>query len=569
MTIAQRMYALILSAFVGLAGLALLGALQMQRVFSAADYVSVNVVPSIISLNKVIADFGNVRAATWQLLAVRDPAVRGDLNKARQASYDKAVDEMQRYEKNYVSDAKDLEQLRADRRAVDAYKTLSDRIVALALQGKEEEAASSMLASRDVVVNLVAALQAHNQYNVDIANRSADQATSLLARARWEAALIALLVIAAVAAQGLLTTRRLIKSLREAGTIAETVAAGDLRVKIDVTSKDEIGKLLQALKNMNDGLVRIVVQVRQGTQTITSATAEIAEGNLDLSARTESQASALEETAASMEQLYSTVKHSNDNARQANQLAQSASALAVKGGAVVSQVVETMSGINASSREIASIIGTIDGIAFQTNILALNAAVEAARAGEQGRGFAVVATEVRNLAHRSAAAAKEIKLLIDDSVGKVAAGSRLVDEAGTTMSEVVAGINRVHDIVAEISSASNEQLAGIGQVNEAVVAMDSTTQQNAALVEEAAAAAKSLQDQTVKLNEVVNVFKLDASPAASPSSTLSSTRLQRPALRPAAAAPVAPPPPAKRPPALRLVTARRAGVQNTAAWETF
>jgi methyl-accepting chemotaxis protein len=566
MTIAQRMYALILSAFVGLVGLALLGAFQMQRVFTAADYVSVNVVPSIISLNKVIADFGNVRAATWQLLAVRDPGVRGDLNKARQASYDKAVDEMQRYEKNYVSDAKDLEQLRADRRAVDAYKTLSDRIVALALQGKEEEAATSMLASRDVVSNLVAALQAHNQYNVDIASRSADQATSLLERARWEAVLIALLVIAAVAAQGLFTTRRLIKSLREASTIAETVAAGDLRVKIEVTSKDEIGKLLQALKNMNDGLVRIVGQVRQGTQTITSATAEIAEGNLDLSARTESQASALEETAASMEELYSTVKHSNDNARQANQLAQSASALAVKGGAVVSQVVETMSGINASSREIASIIGTIDGIAFQTNILALNAAVEAARAGEQGRGFAVVATEVRNLAHRSAAAAKEIKLLIDDSVGKVAAGSRLVGEAGTTMSEVVAGINRVHDIVAEISSASNEQLAGIGQVNEAVVAMDSTTQQNAALVEEAAAAAKSLQDQTVKLNEVVNVFKLDASPApSSPSGPLQ----QRAALRPAPVAPATPPSSARRPPALRLVAAKRAGAQNVEAWETF
>ncbi len=566
MTIAQRMYALMLSAFVGLAGLALLGALQMQRVFTAADYVSVNVVPSILSLNKVIADFGNVRAATWQLLAVRDPAVRSDLNQARQASYDKAADELRRYEKNYVSDARDLEQLRADRRAVDAYKTLSDRIVALALQGKEEDAASSMLASRDVVTNLVAALQAHNQYNVDIANRSADQATSLLARAHWEAVLIALLVIAAVAAQGLLTTRRLIKSLREAGTIAETVAAGDLRVKIDITSKDEIGKLLQALKNMNDGLVRIVGQVRQGTQTITSATAEIAEGNLDLSARTESQASALEETAASMEELYSTVKHSNDNARQANQLAQSASALAVKGGAVVSQVVETMSGINSSSREIASIIGTIDGIAFQTNILALNAAVEAARAGEQGRGFAVVATEVRNLAHRSAAAAKEIKLLIDDSVGKVAAGSRLVDEAGATMSEVVAGINRVHDIVAEISSASNEQLAGIGQVNEAVVAMDGVTQQNAALVEEAAAAAKSLQDQTVKLNEVVNVFKLDASPAASSSPAPAQPRA---ALRPAPVASAKPPSSARRPPALRLVSTTRAGAHNVEAWETF
>ncbi|MRX09020.1 HAMP domain-containing protein [Pseudoduganella sp. FT25W] len=559
MTIAQRMYALIFSAFVGLVGLALLAAFQMQRVFTAADYVSVNVVPSIISLNKVITDFGNVRAATWQLLAVRDPAVRNDLDKAREASYRKAVDEMQRYETKYVSDDKDRQQLQADRRAVDAYKVLSDKIVGLALQGKEEEAGASMLASRQVVVDLVAALQSHNQYNVDIASRSADEATRLLARARWEAMFIALLVIVVVAAQGLLTTRRLVKSLLEAGTIAETVAAGDLRVHIEVTSRDEIGKLLQALKNMNDGLVRIVGQVRQGTETITSATAEIAEGNMDLSARTESQASSLEETAASMEELYSTVKHSNDNARQANQLAQSASALAIKGGEVVSQVVETMSGINASSREIARIIGTIDSIAFQTNILALNAAVEAARAGEQGRGFAVVATEVRNLAHRSAAAAKEIKLLIDDSVSKVAAGSRLVDEAGATMSEVVVGINRVHDIVAEISSASNEQLAGIGQVNEAVVAMDTATQQNAALVEEAAAAAKALQDQTVKLNEVVNVFKLDALP---PSPSLPPARLAK-------AAPRAPAAPPARRPALTLVPAAGGKSQPAEEWVTF
>ncbi|MRW86012.1 HAMP domain-containing protein [Pseudoduganella sp. FT26W] len=567
MTIAQRMYILIFSAFAGLVGLALLAAFQMQRVFTAADYVSVNVVPSILSLNKVITDFGNMRAATWQVVSVRDPDAREALKKEREASYRKAMDELHRYEKQYVTDDKDRQQLQADLRAVDAYKALSDKILGLALQAKEDEAAAELLANRQVVVDLVAALQSHNQYNVDIASRSADEATSLLARARWEAMSIALLVILVVAAQGLLTTRRLVKSLREAGTIAETVAAGDLRMHIEVTSRDEIGKLLQALKNMNDGLVRIVGQVRQGTETITSATAEIAEGNMDLSTRTESQASSLEETAASMEELYSTVKHSNDNARQANQLAQSASALAIKGGEVVSQVVETMSGINASSREIASIIGTIDSIAFQTNILALNAAVEAARAGEQGRGFAVVATEVRNLAHRSATAAKEIKLLIDDSVSKVAAGSRLVGEAGATMSEVVVGINRVHDIVAEISSASNEQLAGIGQVNEAVVAMDSATQQNAALVEEAAAAAKALQDQTVKLNEVVNVFKLDAASSSSPSSSQS-----LPPVRPAKAAPrapQAPAAPAARRPALALVPPVRGGAKEVEEWVTF
>jgi methyl-accepting chemotaxis protein len=509
MTIAQRMYALIFSAFVGLAALAILGAIQTQRVFTAANYGSANVVPSIISLNKVIVDMGSARAATWQMLAVRDPQLRSALDKARIASYDKSIAEIRHYEKDLITDDKDRARLQEDRRAVEAYKALSDQIVALALEGKEEEAGRAMLARHAVVSDLATTLQAHDQYNVDLALRSAGDASAILARSRWEEAIIALAVIVLVAGQGLLTTRRLLRSLLEARRIAETVAGGDLRAHIQVTSRDEIGLLLQALKNMNDGLIKIVGQVRSGTDTISGATAEIAEGNLNLSARTESQASALEETAASMEQLYATVRLNNENAREANQLAQSASALAVKGGAAVAQVVGTMREINQSSREIASIIGTIDSIAFQTNILALNAAVESARAGEQGRGFAVVASEVRSLAQRSAAAAKEIKSLIDASVQRVALGSRLVEDAGQTMEQVVAGINQVHGIMGEISAASDEQLAGIGQVNEAVVAMDGTTQQNAALVEEAAAAAKALQDQAHSLTGVVNVFKLN------------------------------------------------------------
>jgi len=303
-------------------------------------------------------------------------------------------------------------------------------------------------------------------------------------------------------------TRGIVVPLNRAVEVAWSVAQNDLRSDIDVTSKDETGRLLAALKTMNDNLARIVGQVRGGTEHISSASGEIAAGNLDLSSRTEQQASALEETASSMEELTSTVRQNADNARQANQLAVSASEVAVRGGEVVGRVVETMDSINDSARKIVDIISVIDGIAFQTNILALNAAVEAARAGEQGRGFAVVASEVRSLAQRSAAAAKEIKVLIGDSVDKVGAGSKLVEQAGTTMTEVVQSIHRVTDIVGEITTASLEQSEGIEQVNQAIADMDGVTQQNAALVEEAAAAAASLREQAAALAEVVSVFKL-------------------------------------------------------------
>jgi len=299
------------------------------------------------------------------------------------------------------------------------------------------------------------------------------------------------------------------RPLTKAVVIAQRVAEGDLGADIRPESKDETGQLMSSLLAMNNSLLRIVGEVRIGTDTIATASTEIASGNLDLSARTEQQAGSLEETASAMEELTSTVKQNADNARQANQLAVSASEVAQQGGNVVSQVVDTMGSINASSRKIFDIISVIDGIAFQTNILALNAAVEAARAGEQGRGFAVVASEVRNLAQRSSAAAKEIKELIDDSVEKVDSGSKLVEQAGTTMAEVVASVRRVTDIVAEISAASQEQSSGIEEVNRAISQMDEVTQQNAALVEEAAAAAQSLQEQARNLTEVVSVFKLE------------------------------------------------------------
>jgi methyl-accepting chemotaxis protein len=272
------------------------------------------------------------------------------------------------------------------------------------------------------------------------------------------------------------------------------------------------GSLLFSIKRMQDQLTEVVVRIKTSSDAIATASGQIAAGNQDLSSRTEEQASSLEQTAASMEELTSTVKQNADNARQANQLALSASEVAVKGGNVVGQVVDTMASINASSKKIVDIIGVIDGIAFQTNILALNAAVEAARAGEQGRGFAVVASEVRNLAQRSGAAAKEIKGLIDDSVGKVDMGSALVGEAGKTMAEIVGSVKRVTDIIGEITAASQEQSTGIEQVNQAIAQMDQVTQQNAALVEEAAAAAQSMQEQAASLVEAVSVFKLDGPP---------------------------------------------------------
>ncbi|WP_138513812.1 methyl-accepting chemotaxis protein [Rhodoferax bucti] len=395
---------------------------------------------------------------------------------------------------------------------------------------------------------------------------------------------VALAVLLAVVI-GTALARSITKPLNEALAVATNVAAGDLTGSIDSTSQDEVGQLLHAMQGMQDSLVRVVSQVRSGSDSVANASAEIAQGNNDLSARTEQQASALEETAASMEELNSAVRQNADNAKQANQLAVNASSVAVQGGEVVSEVVETMKGINESSRKISDIISVIDGIAFQTNILALNAAVEAARAGEQGRGFAVVASEVRSLAGRSAEAAKEIKSLINASVERVEQGTALVDKAGSTMSEVVSSIRRVTDIMGEISAASNEQSAGVAQVGEAVQQMDQATQQNAALVEEMAAAASALKSQAGDLVQVVSVFKL----ADGRSSSVSTYRapatarpappvLNRPALAPKAKPALATASkPAAQPaafqPAPQLAAAKPASSAKSAGgdddWETF
>jgi methyl-accepting chemotaxis protein len=442
------------------------------------------------------------------------------------------------------------------------------RAAALALEQKQDDAYKLLRyefrpvqkAWWEMIRKLIAV---EEQQNLD----ATQAAAAAYERARTVMLIIGSLALLTSLVAAVLITRGVVRELgcepEHAAEIAGQIAAGNLAVQIDTKPGDD-HSLLFAMRSMRDSLAQIVTQVHASTETISTAASQIASGNLDLSSRTEQQASTLEETASSMEELTSTVRLNTDHARQANGLAESASSVAVKGGAVVAQVVDTMAAIDVSARKIVDIIGVIDGIAFQTNILALNAAVEAARAGEQGRGFAVVATEVRNLAQRSAAAAKEIKDLIGDSVDKVEAGNRLVEQAGSTMHEVVASVKRVTDIMSEIMSASQEQSNGIEQINTAVTQMDDVTQQNAALVEEAAAAAQAMQDQVNSLNQVVGIFRVEAQAGArrAPMKALSKTApVQRLAHTP-------PRPPAK--PATPSTPARaKAPALASDSWEQF
>jgi methyl-accepting chemotaxis protein len=475
-----------------------------------------------------------------------------------------------------------------------AYAEGRNKLIKMMNDGQVEAAAAYLLGDfQKPQQDFFEAVQALTKFQEDLMAEDGQTMSETGEMAKLATEILTVLAALIAVAIAVFTARSITAPIREAVDFATKVSEGDLTSQVHAKTQDETGQLLAALAHMQQNLVRIVGSVVRGSEGVATASAEIAQGNNDLSARTEQQASALEETAASMEELSSTVQQNADTARKANQMALNASTVAVKGGEVVGQVVDTMKGINDSSRRISDIIGVIDGIAFQTNILALNAAVEAARAGDQGRGFAVVASEVRSLAGRSAEAAKEIKTLIGASVERVEQGTALVDQAGTTMSELVDSIKRVTDLMSEISAASNEQAAGVSQVGEAVTQMDQVTQQNAALVEEMAAAASSLKSQSGELLQTVAVFKLaegqqtsslpkaNVRAPASAAKPFQGTERRLVAARPAAPKPAAPAPkpaaakpaapkPASKPVALPKPAPKAASTAKPDdEWETF
>ncbi|MGK5051443.1 methyl-accepting chemotaxis protein [Janthinobacterium sp. RB2P8] len=506
---------LILTLTIALLALLLLGAggaFQLQRAQERFDTMQNRIIPSIQGLNAAKGFLADSRLAGYRLSVFSNLADKTALDKAvadANTNFDKVIAS---YRAERLYDATDSKMLDADQAAMEAYRRALVPFFAAAYAGDMDGVRATLLAGTPLAITAAAAKKSmddHIAYN----NKLVDdvKAESLAA---YDAAFNTMLAVLGVAV--LLTGalawhiyRTISGGLGNIEHTLERVSASlDLSVAMPVERMDEVGRTATAFNKFLERIVGVIATVRTSADTVSVAAAQISAGNADLSVRTEQQASSLEETASSLEELTSAVRQNTDNARQANSLAVSASDVARKGGAVVAQVVGTMGSINESAKKIADIIGVIDGIAFQTNILALNAAVEAARAGEQGRGFAVVATEVRNLAQRSAAAAKEIKGLIEDSVDKVNTGSALVDQAGATMEEIVASIRRVTDIMGDIANASHEQSAGIEQVNQAISQMDQVTQQNAALVEEAAAAASSLQERAVELVDVVAVFRL-------------------------------------------------------------
>ncbi len=515
---------------------ALLGAIslvQMSRIHANAEEIATNLLPSVTQTGELRVLLNRMRRAEAGMVTARSAAeVKAFAEQV--AGRHKDLSRVEAVYESLIDMPKEREVFNAYKTRKAAYVALKDKLADIA-KGVDFSTAETMELTADALSMLYAGesesafvttaetLGELQKINSDAALQANEDAKTVFNVARaWVLGTLGLCV-ALAAVLGVAITRAVTRPAHHAVLAARAIADGDLATEVPSGGKDEMGQLLSALGDMRANLARVVSGVRSNAEGVASASSQIASGNNDLSARTEQQASALEETAASMEELGSTVRQNADNARQANQLAVSASTVAVQGGDVVAEVVETMKGINASSNKIADIISVIDGIAFQTNILALNAAVEAARAGEQGRGFAVVAGEVRNLAGRSAEAAKEIKSLITASVERVEQGTALVDKAGATMTEVVASIRRVTDIMGEISAASSEQSAGVGQVGEAVTQMDQATQQNAALVEEMAAAASALNAQAGELVNAVAVFKLDAHATSAQRSSSHST----------------------------------------------
>ncbi|WP_234639709.1 methyl-accepting chemotaxis protein [Delftia tsuruhatensis] len=495
---------LLLTAFLGLYAI-----VQLNRINQASTEIATRWMPSSRLLLDIRAAVARYRVNELQHVISEVDSEMAGFETVLDALWQRVQDDHGRYARYAITP-----QEQADHRALGEllarYAGEHPRIMQLSRSLHTSEAMTVIQGeSLQISRTLYELVDRMVQANQDGAAQANQQANALYASARnWVTGLLVCSVALGLAL-AMAIARLISRPLNDAVKVAQAVASGDLTSRIEARDRDETGQLLQALHRMDSNLGQIVHQVRMSTDCIATASSEIASGNDDLSARTERQASSLEQTAASMEELTSTVRQNADNAHQANQLALSASAVATRGGTVVSQVVDTMDAIHASSRQISDIIGVIDGIAFQTNILALNAAVEAARAGEQGRGFAVVAGEVRTLARRSAEAAKEIKRLIEDSTGKVSTGSALVQQAGQTMREIVSSVRNVTDIMGEITAASREQTAGLEQINQAISQMDQVTQQNAALVEEAAAAAHSLQEQAYGLQQAVSVFRLE------------------------------------------------------------
>jgi len=506
-----------LAAGLGLAlafmvGIAATGIANLGKLNDGTEDIASDKVPKVILAYEAIGGVNDIaRAMRNAMLSSEPETVKKELKRVedRKAEIDGNLDKLARL----IADDEDAEskaKLKAVQEARERYLVVQSAFLhKSADDSKRDESVKYLLtAVRKEQTAYLTALTELVKYQAAAVDTASDTASKAYASSRNVMIVLTAAAAALAAWVAWWVTRSITQPLNRAVGVAEAVAGGDLTQRIEVTSRDETGQLLRALANMNDSLARTVGKVRFGSDTITTASNEIATGNLDLSSRTEQQASSLEETASSMEELTSTVQQNAENARQATQLVVAASDFATRGGEVVGQVVNTMGAIKESSSKIVDIIGVIDGIAFQTNILALNAAVEAARAGEQGRGFAVVASEVRNLAQRSAAAAKEIKELIGHSVGTVDEGARLVDQAGSTMEGIVKAVRQVSDIMQQISAASQEQSSGIAQVNQAIVSIDDVTQQNAALVEQAAAAAQSMRDQAEMLADAVSVFRL-------------------------------------------------------------
>jgi len=548
---------------------------MLGRINAGTDEIVHKRLPRIDMASKTLNEVNDIALALRNMMLTDDAADRArqvdEVLSSRKeidgllAAMDKALES--EHGRALLSKQKDLN---------DKYVQAQDQLIALVKAGDEAGARKFLITVlRPLMQPYREAIAQQIDMQRELSATTAATAATTFYETRMLTLGLGLLIVAAASALAWWISVSITRPVRLALDVANAVAAGDLSEKEDAQGCCEVAQLLHALKVMNDNLAATVTTVRSGTDAIALASSEVAAGNQDLSSRTEQQASSLEETASSMEELTSTVRQNADNARQASVLASTASGIAASGGQVIHEVVDTMQQIHEASGRVVDIIGVIDGIAFQTNILALNAAVEAARAGEQGRGFAVVAGEVRSLAQRSATAAREIKALIGDSVSKVEAGSRLVQDAGGTMDKIVDSVRGVADILGEITSASQEQTAGIEQINEAVTQMDTVTQQNAALVEEAAAAADAMQTQAARLAEAVAVFKLDGksqagAPVPAPAPAPAKAQLAAPAKRPATAPAARPAPskPAAPKPALAKAAARRPETVG-GEWEEF